>query len=247
MENIFSQREAKDFYVKVRDDHTVYVWGFNTETIITKETIDKAYKDYHSTTYDRAYYDKKLKEGNGKPGSDCSGMHCALSGHDTTAQGYYNEVKDDRKGTIDTLPLHSICLLFRGQSASSIKHTGIYLANGMVIHMKNSKENCVYESANNHGWTHWAYAPWIDYDTPMTDKPILTRILKIKMGGIDIKLLQESLNELGYDCGKVDGDYGQKTYSAVKHFQNDNNLAVDGIVAKQTCKKLKFLWRGPSY
>ena len=117
----------------------------------------------------------------------------------------------------------------------------------MCEHMKSSKENCVYESVDKHGWTHWGKPTWISYDEPLGDKPILTRILKIKMGGIDVKLLQERLNELGYDCGKVDGDYGQKTYSAVKHFQNDNNIAVDGIVAKQTCKKLKFLWRGPSY
>jgi len=247
MSNKFSQKEAKNFYIKVRDDHTVYIWGFDTETIITKETIDKAYRDYHSATYDRAYYDKKLKEGNGKPGSDCSGMHCALSGHDTTAQGYYNEVKNDRKGTIDTLPLHSVCLLFRGKSASSIKHTGIYLANGMVIHMKSSKENCVYESVDKHGWTYWAYAPWIDYDTPMNDKPVLTRLLKIGTKGIDVKLLQDQLTKKGYELGKIDGDFGSKTYSAIKHFQADNNLAVDGIVGKQTAKKLDMIWKGSSY
>lgn len=245
--NEFSQKEAKKFYVEVRDNGTIYVWGFNTVTIITKETIDKAYKDYHSSTYDRTYYDKKLKEGNGKPGSDCSGMHCALSGHDTTAQGYYDEVKDDRKGTIDTLPLRSVCLLFRGKSASSIKHTGIYLANGQCIHMKSSKENCVYESADKHGWTHWAYAPWIDYDTPMTDKPIITRVIKMGSKGIDVKLLQDQLIKKGYNPGKIDGDFGNLTYQAVKHFQNDNNIAVDGEVGKQTCKKLGMLWRGPSY
>ena len=245
--NKFSQKDAKKFYVEVRDNGTIYVWGFNTVTIITKETIDKAYRDYHSSTYDRAYYDKKLKEGNGKPGSDCSGMHCALSGHDTTAQGYYDEVENNRKGTIDTLPLHSCVVLFRGKSASSIKHTGIYLANGMVIHMKSSKENCVYESADKHGWTHWAYAPWIDYNTPMTDKPILTRIIKIGSKGIDVKLLQDQLIKKGYDPGTVDGDFGNKTYVALKHFQADNNIAVDGIAGKQTVKALGMLWRGPSY
>lgn len=245
--NKFSQKEAKKFYVEVRDNGTIYVWGFNTVTIINKETIDKAYKDYHSATYDRTYYDKKLKEGNGKPGSDCSGMHCALSGHDTTAQGYYDEVKDDRKGTIDTLPLHSCVLLFRGKSASSIKHTGIYLANGQCIHMKSSKENCVYESADKHGWTHWAYAPWIDYDIPMTDKPIITRIIKMGSKGIDVKLLQDQLIKKGYDPGTVDGDFGSKTYTALKHFQADNNIAVDGIAGKQTVKTLGMLWRGGSY
>jgi hypothetical protein len=240
-----TQKEAKAYYEEVRHSGTIYVWGFNYNTIIDKDSIDKAYRDYHSATYDRAYYDKKLKEGFGKPGSDCSGQHYLLSGYDTTAQGYFDKCPE--RGTIDTLPLHDCVLLFRGQSDKSLKHTGTYYGNGMCEHMKSSKENCVYESVDKHGWTHWGKPTWISYDEPLGDKPILTRVLKIKMGGIDVKLLQERLNELGYDCGKVDGDYGQKTYSAVKHFQNDNNIAVDGIVAKQTCKKLKFLWRGPSY
>lgn len=263
MSNKFSQCEAKNFYIKVRDDHTVYVWGFNTETIITKETIDKAYRDYHSLTYNRAYYDKKLKEGNGKPGSDCSGMHCALSGHDTTAQGYYDEVKDDRKGGIDTLPLRSCILLFKGKyvyeiikdkdgnekkvKKLKINHTGIYLGDCMVIHMKSSKENCVYESVDKHGWTHWAYAPWIDYNTPMNDKPVLTRLLKMGTKGIDVKLLQDQLTKKGYELGKIDGDFGSKTKKAVEHFQADNDLAVDGIVGKQTAKKLDMIWKGSNY
>ena len=37
--NKFSQKDAKKFYVEVRDNGTIYVWGFNTVTIITKETI----------------------------------------------------------------------------------------------------------------------------------------------------------------------------------------------------------------
>lgn len=249
--NITPQRDAKPYYVKVRDDGTIYVWNFNYPTIITQETIDKAYKDWYSSVkgnvgkYDRTYYDKKLREGQGKPGSDCSGMHYGLSGYDTNAQGYYKRCTT--KGPISDLYLHDLCLLFKGSSTENITHTGIYLGNGMVIHLKSSKENCVYESVDKHGWKWYGLGDFIDYSEPLGAKPILTRVLKIKMGGIDVKLLQERLNELGYDCGKVDGDYGQKTYSAVKHFQNDNNIAVDGIVTKQTCKALKFLWRGPSY
>ena len=249
--NITPQKEAKPYYVKVRDDGTIYVWNMNYPTIITQDTINKAYRDwYHNTNgnvgkYNKAYYDKKLREGQGKPGSDCSGMHYGLSGYDTNAQGYYKRCTT--KGPISDLHLHDLCLLFKGSSTENITHTGIYLGNGMVIHLKSSKENCVYESVDKHGWKWYGLGDFIDYSEPLGAKPILTRILKIKMGGIDVKLLQERLNELGYDCGKVDGDYGQKTYSAVKHFQNDNNIAVNGIVAKQTCKKLGMLWRGGSY
>lgn len=242
--NLYSQKEAKKYYLDIYLNKSIYVWGFNFPTIINQDSIDKAYKDYKSSVYNRAYYDKKLKEGDGKFGTDCSGEHYGLSGYDKTAQAYYNEVPDDRKGTIDTLPIHSCVILYKGKSAKSIKHTGAYLGDGMCEHAKSSASNCVYESVDKHGWTHWAYAPWIDYNTTLDDPVILTRLIKIGSKGIDVKLLQDRLNELKYDCGKVDGDFGNKTYKAVKKFQAANNLKVDGEVGKNTAKALGFKWKG---
>lgn len=243
--NIIPQRDAKPYYVGVRDAGTIYCWGFNYPTIITKETINEAYKDYHSSKYDRSYYDKKLREGEGKPGSDCSGMHYGLSGYDTTAQGYYD--KCTRKGLFSDMPIHDLCLLFKGSSLTNITHTGIYLGNGQCIHLKNSKENCVYERVDNHNWTAWGYGNFIDYTNPLGSKPIITRTLKMGSKGIDVKLLQDQLIKKGYNPGIVDGDFGNKTYAALKHFQADNNIAVDGIAGKQTVKALGMLWRGGSY
>lgn len=251
--NITPQRDAKPYYVEVRDNLTQYVWNMNYPTIITQETIDKAYRDwYHNTNgnvgkYNKAYYDKKLHEGQGKPGSDCSGMHYGLSGYDKTAQGYYDESPDDKKGTIDTLPLGDLVILYRGQSKSKITHTGIYLGNGMTIHMANSTDNCVYETTDAGKWKWWSYAKFIDYSKPLGAKPIITRVLKKDCKGIDVKLLQDQLIKKGYDPGIIDGDFGGNTYSALKHFQSDNNIAVDGIAGKQTVKALGMLWRGPSY
>lgn len=255
-----TQKNAKKFYVGVRDDSTQYVWGMNTITIINKETIDKAYNDYHSSKYDRKYYDDKLKEGFGKPGSDCSGMHHYLSGYDTTAQGYYERC--DRKGEFDDLPIKNLVLVFKGQYVEEkvkdkygeettvkklkINHTGVYLGNGMVIHMRSSKDNCVYENVNNHNWTHYGFADFIDYTEDFNTKPILTRDLKKSNKGVDVKLLQDKLNTLGFDCGKVDGDFGSKTETAVKEFQAANKLKDDGVVGKKTCKALNMLWR-PNY
>src|SRR5690606_17765463 len=52
--------------------------------------------------------------------------------------------------------------------------------------------------------------------------------------GTEVKKLQEQLNKLGYNCGKVDGIFGSRTESAVKAFQKDNGLVVDGIVGPKT-------------
>lgn len=251
--NITPQRDAKPYYVEVRDNLTQYVWNMDYPTIITQDTINKAYRDwYHNTKgnvgkYNKAYYDKKLREGEGKPGSDCSGMHYGLSGYDKTAQGYYDESPEDKKGTIDTIPIRDLVILYRGQSKSKITHTGIYLGNGMTIHMANSIDNCVYETTDAGKWKWWSYAKFIDYSKPLGAKPIITRIIKMGSKGIDVKLLQDQLIKKGYDPGKVDGDFGSKTYTALKHFQADNNIAVDGIAGKQTVKALGMLWRGGSY
>ena len=242
--NITPQKEARKFYVEVRDNGTIYVWGMNTVTIITKETIDKAYRDNHTDTYNRKYYDNKLKEGEGKPGSDCSGMHCALSGYDTTAQGYYT--KCTGKGPFSTLPTRDLVLLFKGSSSKSIKHTGIYLGNGMCIHMKSSKENCVYEPVDKHGWSAWGYGDFIDYSKPLNNKPTLTREIKMGSKGVDVKLAQEQLNKKKFDCGTVDGDFGNKTKRAVEKFQAANDLTADGIIGEATCKALGMKWK-PNY
>ena len=51
--------------------------------------------------------------------------------------------------------------------------------------------------------------------------------------GNDVKTLQELLNSNGYQL-EVDGKFGPKTQAAVKDYQQKNNLAVDGIVGKNT-------------
>lgn len=65
-----------------------------------------------------------------------------------------------------------------------------------------------------------------------------SRNLKKGSTGSDVRELQTKLNSLGYDCGKVDGIFGTKTLAAVKRFQQKYKLAVDGIVGKNTYKKL---------
>lgn len=247
--NVSNRTIAFKYYNDVYNRHTIYVWNMNYDTIISKESIHKAYVDWYNSSkgkvgkYTESYYENKLKEGNGKPGADCSGMHYKLSGYDATAQGYYDSCTG--KGPFNTLPINNLVLLFKGQSSKSIKHTGVYLGNGMCIHMKDSTNNSVYESVDKHNWSAWGYANFIDYTIPWTpDKPVITRYLKMGTKGVDVKLLQTKLNELGYDCGKVDGDFGKKTDKATRTFQAAKKITADGIVGPTTCKKLGMTWKG---
>ena len=53
--------------------------------------------------------------------------------------------------------------------------------------------------------------------------------LRIGDRGEKVTLLQHHLNALGYNCGKADGIYGNKTESAVKTMQMDFGLLADGV------------------
>lgn len=56
-------------------------------------------------------------------------------------------------------------------------------------------------------------------------------------GGITA-LLQERLNTLGFNCGKIDGKFGNNTYNAVRSFQKSSGLSDDGVVGQNTWRKL---------
>ena len=55
-----------------------------------------------------------------------------------------------------------------------------------------------------------------------------------------IKEMQKMLIKLGYSCGKdgADGVMGPNTEKALRKFQKDNNLIIDGIYGPQSQKKL---------
>lgn len=59
-------------------------------------------------------------------------------------------------------------------------------------------------------------------------------LLKLRSSGSDVRFLQQELKDSGYDPGTVDGVFGPRTERAVKNFQADQGLVVDGIVGKQT-------------
>lgn len=45
---------------------------------------------------------------------------------------------------------------------------------------------------------------------------------------------KEQYEKLLYDCGEADGIFGAKTEAAVRNFQRDHSLTVDGIAGRDT-------------
>lgn len=54
----------------------------------------------------------------------------------------------------------------------------------------------------------------------------------------NIRNIQNKLNQLGYNCGKADGISGKKTKAAIRRFQKDKGLVVDGIAGVKTKKAM---------
>lgn len=57
--------------------------------------------------------------------------------------------------------------------------------------------------------------------------------------GANVVYLQQRLTAKGYGVGEIDGKFGIKTLEAVKEFQAENNLTVDGIVGINTWNALE--------
>lgn len=63
------------------------------------------------------------------------------------------------------------------------------------------------------------------------------------MTGDDIGVLQRRLLELGFDCGKPDGVFGTQTSVALRDFQRNTGLQVDGTCGPSTFKAFSRLSR----
>jgi hypothetical protein len=64
------------------------------------------------------------------------------------------------------------------------------------------------------------------------------RQLKKGDTGEDVRALQILLNGRGYNCGNADGDFGPKTDTALRRYQNVKSLTVDGEAGPATMSSL---------
>ncbi|HVE96353.1 MAG TPA: N-acetylmuramoyl-L-alanine amidase [Pseudonocardiaceae bacterium] len=70
---------------------------------------------------------------------------------------------------------------------------------------------------------------------------MLSYIVTRPMRGDDVFTLQERLLELGYDVGRADGTFGLQTETALRSFQRDYGLLVDGLCGPGTLRALRQL------
>lgn len=81
-------------------------------------------------------------------------------------------------------------------------------------------------------------APAVEAAGGAADK-VKRQTLRLGSRSADVTYLQQRLAEKGYNVGKIDGDFGRKTENAVKAYQKDHGLKVDGVVGAKTRDSLK--------
>ena len=125
------------------------------------------------------------------------------------------------------------------------------MGDGIVIEAMGTLKGVTTTKVSAGKWTHWGELAGIDYVNAGQNGQLTINneqlkelnghktILKGSKGSV-VKECQTRLVELGYDVGScgIDGIFGKETLAAVKAFQQDHRLKVDGIVGPQTWKAL---------
>ena len=69
----------------------------------------------------------------------------------------------------------------------------------------------------------------------------LAYLVSSPVSGDDVMTLQDRLLEMGYDAGRANGVFGGQTEAALRNFQRDYGLTVDGICGAETVRALRQL------
>ena len=162
-----------------------------------------------------------------------------VTGQDKSKTGYGNYIWV-RYPRYNLSLLHAHCASIKKKKGASVKKGDIVAIEGMTgaatgVHL-------------HLGMTRIGSDTWLNpenYDM-LPDKYNLTRILKLKCRGNDVKELQKELIKRGYSCGRygADGIFGNDTANAVAKFQKSQKIKADKIVGVNTAHKLGWLFKG---
>ena len=239
-----------------------YLWGTNGHKV-TQSLIDSRFKSYYSKNgWTRSEYDAITKTWAARKltVSDCQGVEDAFSKSQTNANGNYVKYCTD-KGLCSKINRKYVLgeAVFNGTDSRKT-HVGWvcgFLPNGDVLVMEERglKYGFVVTQMSKRSWKYRGLmTKRYTYDGSTvqpenTGKPVFTRVLKHGRKGEDVIELKKLLIKAGYTKGittdtKSSGNYYGSTVSAVKAYQRDNGLTVDGKAGKNTITALGGVWNG---
>ena len=238
-------------------NHSIYVWGAQGQT---KATINEAWirsRETSTANANRAiaYWNKQIEAGYGDvlKAFDCSGLgiyslqKLGIIKVDMSANGLKGKCT-----ILSKAELKKGDWVFRtytsGKKKGQAYHIGYVIDDDLnVIEAQGRDLGVIKRPLSKGGWNTYGRPIYFKEEIEATLPVVFSfkRLLKLKkpyLRGEDIKVLQEALNKLGFNCGKVDGVYGTATQAAVKAYQKAKKLTIDGIVGKQTVTALGYKW-----
>ena len=237
------------------NDHWGYIWGTAGE-----QWTEAKQKALEQTTDDdraqgRAYGNKWI----GHTVADCSGLFSwafrklggsMYHGSDTMFRKYCvnkGELKKGKRTDRATLKPGTAVFVWNGKTYS---HVGLYVGDNTVIEAMSTIRGVTTSKVTAGKWTHWGELAGIDYVNAGNEQLTINneqlndsekrKTLRKGSKGQNVKECQALLEQHGYSVGPcgIDGDFGKDTLAAVKAFQQDRNLEVDGIVGPKTWAEL---------
>jgi len=226
-----------------------YIWG-KAGTLWTEEKQRALMASYAASgrtelRYSAKYGDKWI----GHYVADCSGLFRwaflqlggdIYHGSDTIWKRYLS-VRGTLKNGLrsnGTAPRPGSAVFLLNKNTGKRSHIGLYCGDGICIEARGTKAGVVTSSLSH--WDEWGELRGVHYDGDEEVIPMGT--LRRGSRGDEVSELQEMLSTLGYDCGKTDGVYGEKTEAAVRAFQLEEELEVDGIAGPKTRTALQAAW-----
>lgn len=155
-----------------------------------------------------------------------------------SAAGYYGQCGKKTRGQ---LRAGDLLFVWNG---SRISHVGIYAGNDRAIHCKGRDVGVIEEAIGRHGWNRYGRVKGMYDEDPVDPSAyVFTRVLRYGMTGEDVVELKRLLIAHGYTDGiTVDTEssvsFGSKTRAAVRAYQTDAGLKVDGKAGRETITAL---------
>ena len=227
------------------DNDWGYIWG--TAGVMWTEARQKQLEQ--TTDENRAMGRKYGSKWIGHYVADCSGLFCwAFKQFDLPmshiSSNIFISYCTSNKGKLTTALKRTILpgsAVFTGETAGKHPHVGLYIGNDEVIEAKGTVNGVVKSKLSEKKWTFYGELKNVIYVgvEPSPDpepspgwRPTIRRGNK----GAEVIECQTMLTRLGYDIGPcgIDGDFGRATEAAVRSFQSDHQLVVDGVVGVMT-------------
>ena len=227
------------------EDNWGYIWG----TAGVKWTKAKQEALEKTTDEDRALSRKYGSKWIGHMVADCSGLFTwafkelgstMYHGSNTMYLKYCadkGELKKGKRTDGGILKPGTAVFVWNGKTYS---HVGLYIGDGTVIEAQGTLAGVTTSKVEATKWSHWGELTGVSFDGQPEPGPETKPTLRKGDKGPYVTLAQTELIQRGYALPKygADGDFGNETLAAVKRFQEDHGLQVDGVIGPATWEAL---------